>query len=45
MVAVAFENDALVPCPMDKVETVYDAVGGIVAWPSELVIFDMEVYM
>src|SRR5262249_9561784 len=43
MVTVAFENDALVPCPTDEVETVYDAVGGIVAWPSELVIFDMEV--
>ena len=45
MVVLAYENNAPVPCPTDEFECVYHTVGSIVAWPSHMVIFDMEGYI
>ena len=43
MVESIFQPKAIVPFPTDEVNFLFETTGGVVAWPSSLVIFDMEV--
>ena len=45
IVEVSFQHFAQLPFPTNEVVTIADAVGGFVAWPSSLVVFDMEVHI